>query len=355
MKKKFSVSRLEEIAFMASYREILGNLLLCPDHRPEDRRNMNTYSSLISLNPFFTSPNILHFVRSRLNQHLIGTMNDDIRKRLVHEYNQNFYDSDQKCDIWAFFDCVLDSSFTELDTHVVFPQTEPNERCIQTIAKRSPNIETLKLNFEMVMTTTPVENLKPVVVSLSGLANLTSLSLYYLDKHHRSLLSYLGHSCPKLQHICISGFRIVKKDIIALVLGEKIESLQEKETLLNEENDIHHLQLSPEYLAPFCSTLQLLQLEDFDEKKKLQKSCEYSSLPPTAAAFAIRHMPNLRRIDHSSSSISSAVKLLSQISKANEIVGNNIDTFSEETHDNRPPPWKINSPVSGIIIQISSF
>lgn len=339
---------------MASYREILSNLLLCPDHRPEERRNMNTYSSLISLNPFLTSPNVLHFVRSRLNQHLIGTMNDDIRKRLVHEYNQNFYDSEQKCDMWAFFDCVLDPSFTELDTQVVFPQGEPNEKAIQTIAKRSPNVEILKLNFEMVATSTPVEKLKPVVVSLSGLNNLSSLSLYFLDKHHRSLLSYVGYCCPKLQHICISGFKITKKDIVALVLGEKLESLQEKETLLKEENDIHHLQISPEYLAPFCSTLQLLQLENFDEKKRLQKSCEYSSLPPTAAAFAIRNMPNLRRIDHSSSSISSAVKLLSQISKANETVENNIDKFHEEqSHDSRigcPPslPWKTNLPLSGI-------
>nr|CAG4636910.1 EOG090X0431 [Ceriodaphnia reticulata]SVE72859.1 EOG090X0431 [Ceriodaphnia reticulata] len=44
---------------------------------------MNSYSSLVSLNPFLTSSNVRNFVRNRLNQHLIGIMNDDVRKKLV--------------------------------------------------------------------------------------------------------------------------------------------------------------------------------------------------------------------------------------------------------------------------------
>lgn len=335
MGRKFTVSRLEQIAFMASYREILSNLLLCSDHRPEERRHMNTYSSLISLNTFLNSCNILKFVRSRLNHYLIGTMNDDIRKRLVNEYFQSFYDSDQKCDIWAFFDCVLDSNFVELDTHVVFPQSEPNEKFIQAIANHSPNLGVLKLNFEMVMTTTLSKRLKPVMESLSSLVNLTSLSLYYLDKHHRSIIKYLGHSCPRLQHLCISGFPILQKDIIALVLGKNINRLLElKYMILEDEYDIHDYQISTQFLVPLCSTLQHLQLEDLKEKEKLQKSCEFSGLRPSAAAFAIRHMPNLRRIDHSSSSISSAIKLLSLTSQSSE---ETLESFNEKSGDSSHP------------------
>lgn len=344
MRKTFSVTRLEDIAFTACFREILSNLLLCPDHRPDERRNMNSYSSLVSLNPFLTSSNVRNFVRNRLNQHLIGIMNDDIRKKLVCEFNRNFYDSDHKSDIWVFLDCVLDASFVELDTHIVFPKTEPNEKVIQIIGYRSPNIETLKLNFEMVMKKTPLEKLKPIVISLNVLTNLTSLSLYCLNKHHRAILNYVGHSCPKLEHFCVTGFRIVKKDLLALILGDTLDLFPGKDVILEEESDIHKFQILPQYLAPLCSSLQHLQLEDLEEKKKLRKSCEYSGLSYSAVAFAIRHMTILHRIDHSSSSVSSAVKLLNQNSKE----------IYEETDDiNRslrlPHSMTTNKPFSGIV------
>ena len=343
MRKKYSVSRLEEIAFTACLKDILGNLLLCPEHRPEDRRNLNSYSSLISSHPnLFSSSNVRSFVRNRLNQHLIGIMNDDIRKRLVCEFNRNFYDSDQKSDIWVFLDCVLDASFTELDTHVVFPKSEPNEKVVQVIGHHSPNIKTLKLNFEMVMKQTPLEKLKPIITSLSAFFHLTSLSLYCLSKHKRNILNYVGHSCPKLKHFCGTGVRIIKKDILALVLGDALNLFPEKEEMLEEESDIHKFQISPEYLAPLCSTLQHLQLEDLEEKKKLRKSCEYSGLAPSAVAFAIRHMKNLCRIDHSSSSVSSAVKLLSQNSKE---IYEEMDDVNGSLR--LPPSMAANVPFSG--------
>lgn len=186
MVKIVLVFRLEDIAFMACYREVVISLLLFPDHQPttknlgDIRRYGNSYSSWISLNPFPTSPNILQFVRSRLNQHLIGIMNDDIRKKLVQQFNlpDPGYNWNRKCDIWPFFNCVLDSSFTQIDTHVCSPSSKPNEKLIQTIAKRSPNIEELKLNFINAERETLEEILKPFVISLSSLANLTSLTLY---------------------------------------------------------------------------------------------------------------------------------------------------------------------------------
>jgi hypothetical protein len=349
MRKRFFVTRLEEIAFTACYREILSNLLLCPEHRPEDRRGMNSYSSLISLNPFFTSSNIRGFVRSRLNHHLIGIMNDDIRKKFICEFNRNFYDADQKSDIWVFLDCVLDNSFTELETHVVFPKTEPNEKFVHSICNRSPSVEVLKMNFEMVSKSTPMAKLSPIISSLSSLVNLNSLSLNLLHKHHRELLNCIGISCPRLQHFCITGFRILKKDILALMLGEKLKQFPEKEMVEEEKNVI--IEILTEYLSPFCFTLQHLQLEDLEEKKKFRKGSEFSGLYPASVALLLRHMPNLRRIDHSGSSVSSAIKLLHQIPSANETLGSNHKNIYEASQDytnpRLPSPFITNSPFSG--------
>lgn len=351
MRKRYAVIRLEEIAFTACYREILSNLLLCSEHRPEERRGMNSYSSLISLNPFLTSTNVRSFVRNRLNNHLIGIMNDEIRKRLVFEFNRNFYDADQKSDIWVFLDCVLDSSFIELDTHAVFPKTEPNEKFVLTICSRSPNIEKLKLNFEMVAKSTPIEKLNHIVISLYTLANLTTLSLCYLNKHHRKLLSYIGRSCPRLRHLCITGFRCVKKDIVAILLGENIHSFSEYDIIFGEEHDVN-VKISPSYLTPFCSTLQHLQLEDNkEEKRKFQKSYEFSKLSSSSVALLLRNLPNLQRIDHSSSSISSAVKLLHQIPTACDILVHNYERIMYEedngTSSRHRIPCEINVPFSG--------
>ena len=352
MRKKCSVSPLEEIAFTACLKDILGNLLLCPEHRPESSRHLNSYSSLISIHPnLFSSSNVRSFVRNRLNQHLIGIMNDDIRKRLVCEFNHNFcHNFDQKSDIWAFLDCVLDSSFTELETHVVFPKSEPNEKLVQIISHHSPNIRTLKLNFEMVIKKTPFEKLKPIVTSLSSFVHLTSLSLYCLNKCQRNILNYVGYSCPKLQHLCITDFPIVKKDILALVLGDALNLFPEKEVMLEEESEIHKFQISQEYIAPLCSTLQHLQLEDLGEKDKLKKFGELAKLPYSNVAFVLRHMKNLRRIDHSSSSVSSAVNFLSQ---------NSEEIYEEVENVNGslrlPDSVTANFPFSGISISFTIY
>ena len=83
---KHSVKRLEDIAFWACYQDILSNLILCCEHRPESERHPITRSSLISSNPLFTSKNVLYNVRENLNQHLVGTLNDDIRAKIIREF-----------------------------------------------------------------------------------------------------------------------------------------------------------------------------------------------------------------------------------------------------------------------------
>jgi len=59
---KSTVPRLEQIAFQASFKEILSNLVLCPDHCPKDMQ-LDT----------------VNFVRKRLEYYLVGEMNDKIR------------------------------------------------------------------------------------------------------------------------------------------------------------------------------------------------------------------------------------------------------------------------------------
>ena len=329
MRKRFTVVTLEEIAFNACFREILSNLLLCPEHRPEDKRILNSYSSLISLNPFLNSKNVRNFIRNRLDHYLVGTMNDDIRKKFVSEFNKNFYDTDTKPDIDVFLDCVLDASFTELESHVAFPRSEPNEKFIQIIGAHSPRIETLKLNFELVSKRTSLEKLKPIAQSFSALANLSKLSLCYLKKQHKCLLRFLGNSCPRLKQLCITGFTLTRKEILSLVLGEAIDKFGDYSPLLeDEECEIHHIQMPSEYITSMCSTLQHLQLEDLNEKNKLKKIREYSGLTPTVVAFAIRHLPNLERIDYSASSVSAAVKLLDHNPDA--ISAKKLEEFLEE-------------------------
>ena len=352
MTKKFAVARLEEIAFKACYREILSNLLLCPEHSQPHSVSMNSYSSLISQNPFLTSPNVRRFVRSRLNYHLIGIMNDEIRKKFIGEFNENFYSAEQKPDIWVFLDCVLDNSFTELETWVAFPEAEPNEKFVHSICNRSPSIEKLKLNFETVgKSKLLMDKLQPIISSLSTLTHLTSLSLYHLNKRHRGLLSCIGTSCPKLHHLCITGFQILNEDIFALMLGEKLNQFPDKEKI-EDKNDIINLKIMPEALSPFCFTLQHLELEDLKEEK-IKKSCR---LYPASVALLLRHVPNLRRIDHNSSSVCSAIKLLYQILKANQNLGSNHTDISvkdnkDQTHLRLPSPLMItNSPFSGKFI-----
>jgi len=54
-------------------------------------------------------------------------------------------------DLWVFLDSILDDSFQELETRIVFrAATKGNTKLIPTIVKRSPQLRTLKLNFKCI-------------------------------------------------------------------------------------------------------------------------------------------------------------------------------------------------------------
>ena len=81
--KRKAVQRLEDLASNACYTEIVSNLILCHEHRPQERQlNWLPFSSVLSTIPYMKSKPVLAFVKSRLDRYLVGTMGDQLRYRL---------------------------------------------------------------------------------------------------------------------------------------------------------------------------------------------------------------------------------------------------------------------------------
>ena len=82
-------------------------------------------SSFISLN--VTSKSIIKFVKDRIDQKLVGTMSDATRRKLIEIYLEDLERihcgiskiSEEYPDVWVFFDCLLDETFTDLDLHIL--------------------------------------------------------------------------------------------------------------------------------------------------------------------------------------------------------------------------------------------
>jgi len=77
--KKSVVLRLEYLAFVVSYNEFISTLLLCPDHHPEEKKLKVVSSALISVNPLCRSEKLVSYIRDRFEQHIAGTMSDEMR------------------------------------------------------------------------------------------------------------------------------------------------------------------------------------------------------------------------------------------------------------------------------------
>ena len=74
------VPTLLDLAFDVSFKELLSNLVLCNDHRPEDKQLVwARYSSFLSTMPYLNGQAMRYLVRSRLDQYLVGMMSDTIR------------------------------------------------------------------------------------------------------------------------------------------------------------------------------------------------------------------------------------------------------------------------------------
>ena len=246
-------------------------------------------------------------------------------------------------DIWAFFDSVLDESFEELETHVVFRGAEANALLIPTIAKRSPYLKKIKLNFkfdpsqsnnDIMRTVTNPKKLRllfqlaltqsrpslvPLLQSLDSLHHLTSLTLYHLAGHaaENSALTLIGKSCPSLTHLRLAKCNPTSKhDIIAIVLGELAthligpqERYQEqpywhfKQVDWAEDAALGHLRVPPEFLTPLCFTLRHLEIIEYLNHHY------YPAIDPAIAAFVLRHMPRLEKLE-SCSGTEKAIRIL---------------------------------------------
>ena len=186
--------------------------------------------------------------------------------RTLYKHRSNMISIDS-IEPWVFLDCMLDSSFEELKTHVAFPGEDPNFKLIPVIAKRSELLKKLKLDFAIMNKETAVEKVIPLITSLSFLQNLTSLNLFKLDGSHKSVLKFIGNSCPRLSHLSISGFVFMPKDILSVIFGELADQMfqESSEThicfISNGSRICNQLQVEPKVLTLMCSTLAHLELE----------------------------------------------------------------------------------------------
>lgn len=242
---------------------------------------------------------------------------------------------------------------------MAFPRTEPNPLTINTIAKRAPELSTLKLNFYFAARKfSNPEALRNFCQSLSAPKNLTSLTLCQLSKRHRALFQYLGNACPKLKYLSLTGLRFNRNDLVSLILGEVVQLLPDtkKDFLFEDNEDIHSLEIPQQFLSAFCATLEHLQLEPEEaEKKKLQASFEYTGLCHFAVAFAFRHLPKLQQFNHSGSSTSSAVKLLYHLGINNSENQMEHENIYQENSQSLLLSWTIKTPFSGKLMKYVRF
>ena len=77
---KSNPASLEDLACNVSFNELLGNLMLCPEHLPVGKRvPWMSFSSVKTTNPFFSSEKARSLARKKLDHFLVGTMSDKIR------------------------------------------------------------------------------------------------------------------------------------------------------------------------------------------------------------------------------------------------------------------------------------
>jgi len=194
---------------------------------------------------------------------------------------------------------------------MAFPSSEPNANLITTIANQSPQLKKLKLDFSVMNRATDIGKVKSALLPLMSLHDLTNLFLYNLDQSHSSILNLIGEFCPSLTHLSVSGFRVGKKDILALVLGRLVDYLLPPTKSLRpwsewkEDRALQHLVVPDKYLSSLCFTLQNLQLGVNSENMEVTASyvnygvniAESVNFDEPSAVFLFRHFQSLQKID----------------------------------------------------------
>lgn len=227
------------------------------------------------------------------------------------KYAKRFYDTlliskgENITDGWMLLDAVLDNSIKELETHIAFPDSAPCSKLIPTIAKWSPLLKKLTLNFKLIMDHYGEKwnmepELKTSIRPLRSLQHLTHLSLYQIWWEQRfTVLSLIGKACPSVSHLSVDGAVMGKRDLLALIFGEFVNDLMGfDESLWNRGSGLEHFVVPPEYITPICSSIQELRLI-----RKETYICgvdfydDHNDIHHSEAAFLIRHLPLLKVVD----------------------------------------------------------
>lgn len=200
---------------------------------------------------------------------------------------------------------MLDESFTKLKTHIAYRHSAPSTKLIPTIAKRSPLLQKLTINFEPIEDGYEVLNggqmveLKSAIRSLRSLQHLTHLFL--LGSEERlTVLSLIGEACPSLFHLSldVTEIEMEKEDILALIFGEFINNLMalnyysRKCPSWCEDESLQHLVLPSEYLTPICHSLR-----EFRFFKNSDEEEGHNDVTDSVATFFLRHLPLLQKVD----------------------------------------------------------
>lgn len=382
------VKRLEGMALKLAYREIVTNLLLCPEHVSHKAKATDSFcrvipsSSYISLN--ITSKGIIKFVKDRIDQKLVGTMSDGTRRKLIDMYQEDLQSSHggsfssrknsvmlERPDVWVFLDCVLDETFTELDLTILPPNLlGRGHKLFKTIACRAPYLKDLEIDFDC--TEELSEKMQTAFIDcLSSLKNLTNLTLRNVESFltgaaKTKFLTSLGNSCPHLTHLNLLFLECDEEDLLSLFLGERTELIPEstKQKLWGEDwNNLYKIQIPREYLTPICSSLQQLELWYSSENGKpcfCVAEEGFSTKAISCMAFILRHLSNLNKnvinvFDCCECLEFNAIDLLYKLSLTNSIQAElreeenfhatgNLDDCSKFLNFK----WTFNSPFSGI-------
>lgn len=202
---------------------------------------------------------------------------------------------------------MLDESFKSLPDYVYlsFDLDENDAKVIHTIAHHSSQIEALKIVFvRQTSNLAPLEKFGCVIQSLNLLNHLTNLTLTNLPESHSPILKFVGKSCPFLSTFSFLGSYTCNRDIAALFLGERVdqffpmESDEDYDLSVDDAIRLEEMIVSTEMLTPICSTLQSLLFIEHED----------NDLEP-GLVFALRHLPQLRKVDMTSS-LPEAIKLL---------------------------------------------
>lgn len=257
-------------------------------------------------------------------------------------------------------DCILDSSFVQLEINIYFSSYESFSTLLFIIGQRCPKLRELTITFQPDQGTrnTPefpsfLRHFKDHQRYLSCLTSLTidGNNLVQFPHHenihnnYQSIFGIIGKFCPSLFKLSIYNICFWKRDILALIIVEEIADIlfPNNKDGWSADAVLETLQIPSEFWNPLCFTLQELSFECTNSTRKVMEydNCILHSLECAylMKAFALRHLPKLQIFEmkkEKNSVLSSvmAVKILSdfQMSRTNN--------FAQLDEKEETSPWK---------------